>query len=377
MVREMNIVFVNSCPYMGGAEMWHLRTAVAFRQRGHVVNMLVRPGPLAERARKAGLPVTALPLSFDLDLYSFAKAFMLFKKLRPDVVLLNDQRECRNVAPAAALAGVPVRVQRKGWPFLKGSWRDRLVYRYAVKNVIANSEDIAALFRAKSGLPPGRIAVFANGFDLESFRPAKGPDEKKEQRKKWNADEAGFVLGTASRLVEQKGLPLLIDAVRLLLDKGIDARLLMAGEGELESELLSRAEQKGVLDRVRLVGRVDDMPSFLQGLDVFVFASLSEGRSNALAEALATGLPVVATDIPGNAELVRNEKNGLLVPPDDAQAFADAVKRVVEDCSLRENLGSEARRFALRELDQEKILARLEDHLRALIEEESKDRKEA
>jgi len=372
----MNIVFVNSCPYMGGAEMWHLRTALAFRERGHAVNMLVRPGPLAERAREAGLSVTTLPMGFDLDLYSFARAFMFFKKLRPDVVLLNDQRECRTVAPAAALAGVPVRVQRKGWPFLKGSWRDRLIYRHAVKHVIANSEDIAALFRAKSGLPSERIAVFANGFDLARFRPADSPDEKKECRKKWDASEAGIVLGTASRLVEQKGLPLLIDAVRVLTDIGIDATLVVAGEGRLESDLLSRAEQKGVLDRVRLAGRVDDMPSFLQALDVFVFASLSEGRSNALAEALATGLPVVATDIPGNAELVKNEKNGLLVPLEDTRAFADAVKRLVEDSALREELSGEARRLALRELDQEKILAELEDHLCALVREANKDRKE-
>jgi len=129
------MVFVNSCPYFGGAEKWHLEAALAMKERGHQVRMMVRSNrPLAKRAREAGLAVFELPMSFDLDLYSFVRAYFYFRRVRPDVILLNDQRECRVVAPAAALAGVAARVQRKGWPYLKGSWRDRLVYCWRISS---------------------------------------------------------------------------------------------------------------------------------------------------------------------------------------------------------------------------------------------------
>ncbi|MFO8058036.1 MAG: glycosyltransferase, partial [bacterium] len=342
----MNIVFVNSCPYMGGAEMWHLRTALAFCERGHDVHMLVRPGPLAERARGAGLPVMKLPMRFDLDLYSFFRALLYFRRVRPDVVLLNDQRECRLIAPAAAAAGVKVRVQRKGWPFLKGSWRDRLTYKFFVPHVIANSHEIARLFRNKSGLAPERIVFFPNGFDLGRFRPVRDAAEKEKLRHRWGAGPESTVIGTAARLVEQKGLHVLIEAMPHILEKGIDAQLFIAGEGKLKSSLERLARQKGVWDRVVFQGPVEDMPSFLGALDVFVLASTSEGRSNALAEALAMGLPVVATDIPGNVELVEHEKNGLLVSPEDPVSVASAVERFVNDTALRERLAANARRYA-------------------------------
>ncbi len=348
--------------------MWHLRTASAFQERGHRVSLLVRPGPLAERSKKAGLPVTMIPMSFDLDLFSFFRAAMLFKKLRPDIVFLNDQRECRIIAPAAALSGVKVRVQRKGWPFLKGSWRDRLTYRFAVTRVIANSENIAELFRKKSGLAPERIVVFTNGFDLGRFRPAGDRAEKEKLRHTWEIEPEDVLMGTASRLVSQKGLDVLIKAMAHMADKGMDARLVIAGEGELRKHLEDLAVESGVPGRVRFMGRVDDMPSFLKMLDVFLFASRSEGRSNAIGEALAAGLPVIATDIPGNNELIEHERNGLLVPPGDSLAVADGVERLVNDGALQEQLAADARKFAEDNLDEKEILAGLEDFLEALVE---------
>ena len=360
----MKIVFVNSCPYLGGAEQWHLRTATAFLDRGHQVAMMARPGPLAERARAAGLPVITLPMSFDLDLRSLAAAFFFFRRQRPDLILLNDQRECRVIAPAAALAGVPVRAQRKGWPFLKGSWRDRLIYGRAVTHVIANSEHIARIFRERSGLPEEKIKMIPNGVELESF-----PDADPELVVRKGFPEPCRVIGAAGRLVRQKGFLDLLEAAALLRRKKLAPYIMIAGEGGMKETIKLRASELGLSDRLILPGRIEDMPGFLSSLDVFAFPSYSEGRSNALAEALAAARPIAATDIPGNDELIKNNETGLLVPPKNPPALAEALQQLLTDRELASGLGRAGRAWAEQHLDSGLMLDEWEEHLHRLVSE--------
>jgi glycosyltransferase involved in cell wall biosynthesis len=358
----MKIVFINSCEYMGGAELWHLRTALAFRKRGHHVSMILRRGPLADRSREQGLSVVILPMAFDLDLYSCLKALWYFRREKPDLVLLNDQRECRVIAPAAAMAGIRVRVQRKGWPYLKGSWRDRMVYRRFVTHLIANSDAIARIFRSRSGLAPDRIRVFPNGIDVERF----GKGEGAAFRERIGVSESDALIGAAGRLVTQKGFDTLVKALGSLLEDGVELKACIAGNGPERERLEALAQEAGVADRLIFPGHVDDMPSFLAGLDLFAFPSRMEGRSNALAEAMAAGLPVIATDIPGNDELIAHEKTGILVPPEDPGACARAIKRLLEDREPAERLGSAAREYVEVNMDSEKILDELEAYLESL-----------
>jgi len=358
----MKIVFINSCEYMGGAELWHLRTALAFRERDHDVSMMLRPGPLAERSREQGLPVVILPMAFDLDLFSSFKALSYFRREKPDLVLLNDQRECRVIAPAAALAGIGARVQRKGWPYLKGSWRDRMVYRRFVTHLIANSDAIAQIFRRRSGLAPDKIRVFPNGIDIERFKEGEGASF----RERIGVSESDTLIGAAGRLVTQKGFDTLVKALGSLLEDGAELKACIAGDGPERERLEALAQEAGVSDRLIFPGHVDDMPSFLAGLDLFVFPSRMEGRSNALAEAMAAGLPVIATDIPGNDELIAHEKSGILVPPEDPDAYAQAIKRLLEDRELAERLGRAAREYVETNMDVDKILDELEFYLESL-----------
>ena len=365
MVMKMKIVFVNSCPYLGGAELWHLKAAVAFRERGHQVAMMLRPGALAQKARDEDLPLITCPMAFDLDLSSFFGALAYFQKERPDLILLNDQRECRLIAPAAALAGVKVRVQRKGWPFLKGSWRDRITYRYSVTHLIANSEAVAKIFSAKSGLPSEKIRTFPNGVDLARFREA----DRKLFRERLLPNESEILIGAAGRLVSQKGFDLFIIALNMLAEEGINVRAAIAGKGP-ELELLRKmARDAGISDRLIILGYIETIPEFLAALDLFVFPSRMEGRSNALAEAMAGGLPIIASAIPGNDELIVPEKTGLLIPPENPRALATAIKRLIQDKEFAAELGRAAFEYAQQNLDAKKILDDVEAFLEKLVQE--------
>jgi glycosyltransferase involved in cell wall biosynthesis len=307
--------------------------------------------------------VIALPFSFDLDPVTFFRALNFFKKDKPDLVLLNDQRECRIVAPAARLAGVRVRVQRKGWPFLKGSFRDRLVYRHAVTHLFAPSEAVAKIFRANSGLPPERVAVIANSVAPVFFKTT----DRENARQQLGLPFDEPVIGTAGRLVTQKGFDLLIEAAGQLWTGGLRPWIVIAGDGPEKESLQNLAVKFGIRYNFLLAGQVADMPAFLAALDFFVFPSRQEGRSNALAEAMAAGLGIIASDIPGNDEMIENETTGLLVPPEDPAALARALARMLNDPGLAGRLGRAAGTWARDHLDEQKLLDILENYFRSLI----------
>ncbi len=364
----MKIIFVNSCEYFGGAEMWHLRTALWLRGQGHEVKMLLRDGPLAEKSLEKGLQVKTFPMAFDLDVFSFLGSWFYFLKEKPDLILLNDQRECRLIAPAALLSGVKTRLQRKGWPFLKGSWRDRLVYGFFITDLMAVSGVVAKIFAEKSGLSGKRIKIIPNGTDIEKFSSG----DRDKGRKKLGLSRDQIVIGTAGRLVSQKGFDVMLEAAAILKKKDIKVMWAIAGVGEQEDELKKLSTDLGLSEFVVFCGQVDDMPSFLASLDVFVFPSRMEGRSNALTEAVAAGLPIVATDIPGDDELIEHGENGLLVPSESPESIALEVEKLISDKELSSRLANCAREYGREKLDSRKILVELESYLMGLVQRDGK-----
>jgi len=363
----MKIVFVNSCGYFGGAEIWHLNTAIWMKERGHQVTIMARPGPLAERAQKADIPVITVPMSFDLDLLSFVKAYAYFRQEKPDLVILNDQRECRLIAPAAMLAGVKVRVQRKAWPFLKGSWRDRLVYGKFVTHMFGSSEAVTELFKEKSGLPPDRISLIPTGIDISGFTG----EEKSESRDKLGLPRQAFIIGSVGRLVSQKAFDVLIRAASVLKENGHEFMVAIAGEGPLEEGLRDLADKLGVREAIKFMGFVEDMPAFFSALDIYVSSSRMESRARSMSEAMAAGLPIITTDAPGNDELVVKSGSGIVVPADAPQKLAEAVENFMTDSVLLERYGKNAKDYAVTELDSKIIVEKLEQYLEGLLADET------
>lgn len=195
--------------------------------------------------------------------------------------------------------------------------------------VIANSAGLARL--AREFTPDLDINVIGNGVSMERFFPAEGKKVGKPVK----------VL-SVSRLIRRKRLDLLIESVSAAKEMGLEVRLSLVGDGKLKDELKALALSLGVDEQVNFMGRVEaeGMPAVYRQNDVFVMASMHEGMSNAMLEAMASGLPIVTTRCEGVEELIGD--NGIVVGQANAEAIAEAIKSVVEDEQRYEKMSAAA-----------------------------------
>ncbi|GFK95729.1 Glycogen synthase [Fundidesulfovibrio magnetotacticus] len=213
-------------------------------------------------------------------------------------------------------------------PLIRFLWRRALA-------VVPNSRGLAALARA---FEPGlAYPVIPNGVDPERYAPRQGAREPGPMR-----------LFFHGRVVRQKGLDVLVQALAQL-PRGLAWELSIAGDGPARPGLESQLRALGLADRVRFLGWMDraDIALALRRADLFVFPSRDEGMPNAVLEAMASGLPVLATAISGNEDLALPGRTGLTVPPEDAGALAGALARLLADPPLLEAMGREARALVL------------------------------
>lgn len=264
--------------------------------------------------------------------------YRLLRERRPAIVHTRNLAALEAVVPAWA-ARVPVRVHGEhGWDVSDphGERRKfrliRRLYRPFVSRYVALSGHIERYLIDGVGVAPSRIERICNGVDSVRFSPAPGRpglDESPFQR------VGEVIVGTVGRLQAVKDQLTLVRAFARAIEKGGDAaaplRLVIAGDGPLRRELEAEIARTGVGDRIWLAGERRDVPDVMRSLDVFVLPSQSEGISNTILEAMACGLPVIATAVGGNGELVVQDETGTLVPPLDAEALADALLHYAAD----------------------------------------------
>jgi glycosyltransferase involved in cell wall biosynthesis len=260
---------------------------------------------------------------------------------------------------AGRLAGVPVVIVSKRsmdvYARRRERWACRLVNRLA-HCVTAVAEAVREHVHREEGCPRDKIVVIPNGVDAEQFRGAEVPP----------ADEFpgmagdGKVVGTITRLVWKRGHEELLEAAALVARGEPATRLLIVGDGPLRPSLEQRVKERGLNGTVRFLGAVPRAARLLPHFDVFVLSSVWEGMSNGLLEAMAAGRAVVATRVGGNPEVIVDGESGLLVPPRDPQALADAVLRLLRDPELARRMGEAARRRVEAEFTLPRMVRRLE-----------------
>jgi glycosyltransferase involved in cell wall biosynthesis len=320
---------------VAGGQLVALRLARAARARGDEVAFVApERGAFTELAAKEGFPVVILPLRRSFQLVAAWRLARLLRRRRAD--LLHTHTLAAG-SVLARLAGAAARVPVVSHLHIENHFRpatrfvlarlDNATARLAARLVAVSEETKRAYER--QGYPRGRILVVYNGVDL----PADGGYRRNDPAR----------IGEVARLCDVKGQRELLHAVARV----PEARLVLAGRdlergGAFQDELERESERLGIRERVEF-GFYEDVPALLETLDVVALPSWTEGLPLVLLEAMARARPVVATPVGGTPELVTDGETGLLVPPRDADALAEALRRVIDDPELARRLGEAAR----------------------------------
>ena len=263
---------------------------------------------------------------------------------------------------AARLARVPVAIHSEhgyeldilgGLPF-----RRRILCRVLfpmADAVFAVTNELQTYHSGQSCLAAEKIRVIYNGVDTDRFVPLSSDAARVRRDSGLPTDR--FLIGSVGRLVPIKDHSTLLQAAELLLRQGNNLHVLLVGDGperaRLEQYVASTPELSG---RVTFLGASDRVPELLKAMDVFVLPSISEGMSNTILEAMATGLPVVATRSGGNLEMINHEFSGLLFAPRDVRTLVSLLVRLIESADLRRHLGEGARRRAVERFSLAKMV---------------------
>ena len=320
-------------------------------------------GELGKRIDAAG--IRRIPISGRDMSYGHKLTWELIRVIgreRPHVVHTHS---CLSGRLAARLRGVPVVYTKHNQvriPNEKGVTPpppepvrrvlNGLVASALSDRVIAVSEG-AARELAESGVKKSMIVPIPNGIDLAPYKVAW---KKRQAESRGASAKRGFLVGTVARLHRQKALDVMLEAAKLVLASEPSTRFVIAGTGPMEDQLKAKIRELKLEPYVKMPGFVSDVPAFLAGLDIYVLSSDYEGIALALVEATASGLPVVATSVGGVPEVIVDGFNGLLVPPRQPKALAQAIVRLLVDPDLARRMGDAGRKRA-EELFDAKVMA--------------------
>jgi len=352
---------------LGGAERFlvGLVTHLDRRHFAPLVAWVTSGGPFEDDLRAAGIEVIGIGAQGRRDRRALQRLVRLMKE--KDVRLLNTHLFVDGFygRMAAIWAGVPVRVVTQqnayddpdrrlpAWQI----WANRALVPMT-QQFVAVSQATERYLRRVEWVPEGKIRRIPNA--IAPLSTVKAEDVAR-LRRLWAADDgAGPLIGTVARFDPQKGLDVLLEAVARLRQHVPSLRCVFVGEGELRGQLEAQSRSLGVAHMVHFSGTRRDVPAVLAALDVFVLPSRFEGLSLALLEAMAAGRPVVATAVSGTVEVVRHEATGLLVPPNDPEALAAALRRLLAERALAERLARAGQEHVLTRYTIEPVARRYE-----------------
>lgn len=370
-------------PVVGGAESNARRLARYLSKDGFGVQVLTKriTRDLPHKTEIDGVPVERIGPFGERSaagkwwLVPFATAALIARRATYDVVCCVDVRAAGVAALAARrLTGRPVVVQAQTPGVMSGNrallkWPARAIYRRAdAFACISRSVEREAL---GAGIPRERVHHLPNAIDMDVYRPPE-ESERAALRRDFDVPSEAIVCLFVGRLSREKGLMELLEAWRQLGDRRGAAVLFVAGpdmEGHpwnVGPEARAFVARCGLEDSVRFLGGVSDVPRLLRIADVAVQPSHFEALGLSAIEALASGVPVVASAVGGLVDFIADDRNGKLCPPRDPSALAAALRAVIGDPPLRRRLADQARASVVQEYDERVVFARFAALLRGL-----------
>lgn len=331
---------------------------LAMRARGIDNGIICMDGPYVPALRVAGIPVHTVCMARRLDLLRLVRSLVeiavILRRNRVDVVHTHCSIPGLVGRLAAWLAGVPVIVHtvhgfhfHERMPGLIRAWyvgAERLCGWATDTLLTQNRGDLEQAERHRIG-PEGRRRYVGNGIALARFHPVHRPP---------SADGV-VTLTCVARLEPVKNHGMLFEALRILKRRGERFRIRLVGDGPLRAKYEALCGRLGIDDVVEFLGYRDDIPELLAATDIAVLTSIKEGLPRAALEAMAMGIPVVATRVAGTREAVRHGETGLTVPLGDVDTLAAALALLIGDPGLRAAMGAAGRRVAVDEYDERSV----------------------
>ena len=349
--RALNVVLTDCSPNWGGQQYRLLREALWLAARGHKVLVICgKRSQLGVRLREYTPQISLHLLRSWGGLHGLVEFFWTVWRWKPDIIHTRNWQD----AFWGALAHVA------GWTNVRSchvtmpdhlSARRKFPFRSGCARVIAAAEFIKKHLVLVAGIPESRVDVVGEGVDLNEFHP--GVDGR-GFRAEFGIAEGAPVFGLVSMIRGEKGYNHFVNAASKVLEKFPDARFVIAGDGEPARVERLRAKIRDMFplqpSPVLLVGYRDDVPNVMAAIDVLVLPSKQEAQSLVIPQAFATGKPVIASNVGGIPENVRDGVNGFLVSPGDENGLAAAMEQLAASPDLRRRFGAAALDLARREL---------------------------
>lgn len=332
--RPLCIAHVTGESGFSGGEVQLFLLIEGLTRRGHRNALLCPPGSRSEeRARELGLQLLPVAMRHSYSLGGVRRALAALRRCQPDLVHLHTGHANWMGGVAAARLGLPAITTRRMDRAVRRELRTRWLYGRGVCHAVAISDAVQDRLHA-GGVRPEMTSVIPSAVDPGVLHTQR---ERSEIRRELGIADDAVCLLVLAALVRRKGIDVLLEALARLDAKPV---VLVAGEGEEREALEAQRDHCGLSQCVRFLGHREDKSELLLACDALVLPSRHEGLGVAALEAMACARPVLASRVGGLAELVRDGENGLLVPPEDPAALAEAIVALQQDPTLRASLGA-------------------------------------
>lgn len=368
----MKVLLLNTQMAAGGAQKAMLTLARGLKEAGHAVTVVTMYDigsyvPLFQA--QYGLEIIDLQMKGDngrhhpittifATLRGLYRLYRLMRQTRPDVVQTFTHYSNIIGPPIAWLARVPLRVSsQRNLLYGRPQWlltSDRLVANAFFVHKMSTVSDETRQFCIGQGIQAAKLHTIYSGIDANRYYCTLTPEQKQQLRQNLGIGQTNPIILTVARLFPQKGHRYLLEAAPTIREAIPDAHFLLVGEGDLQATLTQQINSAGLESYVHLLGVRQDIPQLLAISQLFILPSLYEGLPNALLEALAAGVPVVATDLGGCREIIADGQNGMLVPAGNAAMLAQAAINVLQDPGLADSLQRAGRQRVIEDFSIDK-----------------------
>jgi sugar transferase (PEP-CTERM/EpsH1 system associated) len=358
MSKPINIVHVVHALDVGGLENGLVNILNHLDDRfSHTIMCLTRSGRMAERIKNSQVKIIEMRLPKDRFRFPVLRLAREFQSISPDIVHTRGWATVDAIC-AARVAGVSCVIHGEhgrevGDP--NGRNRKRNIVRKCLSPLVTRfvtvSDDLKSWLIRTVGIPESKVTTIHNGVDTRRF----SPDGRGAIRESLGLDDSVFTLGTVGRLDPVKDHGSLLQAFMPIARSARPVGLIIAGDGPMRSAIERLCSELKISDKVHLLGERHDIPQVLKACDVFTLTSIAEGISNTILEAMASALPVVATRVGGNPELVDHGVSGFLVSARDVAALTAAYESYLHDPKLKDEHGGNARARAEQKFSLERM----------------------